>query len=144
MRGALTLASLVLILIGLGGDVLAGPKIDPAEAHRRAQAGDITLIDVRSPQEWRETGTPENALLITMHGKNGISGFVSNVEAATGGDRSRPVALICAAGGRSSNLQARLEKQGFKTVIDVSEGVEGGLFSKGWKGRGLPLVTYEP
>lgn len=143
--GQYAFAALILLLSLLlwGSVASAGPKIDPAEAHQRALAGEITLIDVRAPKEWRETGTPEHALLITMHGKDGVGGFVAGVAAAMGGDKSKPVALICAAGGRSSRLQAALEKEGYTHVIDVAEGVEGGLFSKGWQARGLPLVVYE-
>lgn len=143
--GRHSLAALVLLvcLSFWAPATTAGPQIDPTEAHRRAQAGEITLIDVRAPREWRETGTPEHALLITMHGENGVDGFVSAVKAAVDGDRSKPVALICAAGGRSSRLQSQLKKQGFSNVIDVSEGVVGGLLSKGWRGRSLPLIGYE-
>ena len=142
MRPSYATAAFVVILTAWAISAWAGPEISPAEAHRRAQAGEITLIDVRSPKEWRDTGTPEHALLITMHGKKGVDGFVRGVEAAMDGDKSKPVALICAAGGRSSRLQSQLEKQGFTTVFDVGEGVEGGLFAKGWKDRGLPLVPY--
>ena len=141
--GRYPLAALILLALAWTSEAWAGPKIDPAEAHRRVQAGEITLIDVRAPREWRDTGTPEHALLITMHGKEGVQGFVADVSAAIDGDKSRPIALICAAGGRSSRLQSALEENGFTHVIDVREGVSGGLFSRGWKGRGLPLISYE-
>ena len=83
----------------------------PAEAHRRAESGG--------------TGTPENALFISMHGKDEINGFVRDVAAATAGDKSKPIELICSAGGRSAPLQSHLEKQGFKNVINMREGVKG-------------------
>lgn len=121
---------------------IAGPRIDPPEAHRMAQAEKVILVDVRSPKEWQDTGTPQGALLITMHGARGVDGFAEAVEAALDGDKTRPVALICAAGGRSSYLQGQLEARGFKTVYDVGEGVMGGLLSKGWKKRGLPMSAY--
>ena len=60
-----------------------------------------------------------------MHGKNEINGFVRDVAAAAGGDKSKPIELACSAGGRSAPLQSHLEKQGFKNVIDVREGVKG-------------------
>ncbi len=122
---------------------LAGPLIDPAEAHRMTQAGEILLVDVRRPSEWRASGTPQGALLITMHGARGVDGFADAVEAALDGDKTKRVALICAAGGRSSYLQGQLEARGFKTVYDVGEGVVGGLFSEGWKARGLPMTAYK-
>lgn len=121
---------------------IAGPQIDPVEAHKLSQAGEVLLVDVRSPKEWQDTGTPQGAQLITMHGKRGVDGFVEAVETALKGDKSKPVALICAAGGRSSYLQRQLEARGFKAVYDVEAGVVGGLMSKGWKKRGLPMNSY--
>lgn len=140
MTRRLTLTLFFALLIAPAA--LAGPQVDPARAHQLVQAKKVVLVDVRRPDEWRASGTPRGALLITMHGKRGVDGFVDALKAALDGDKTRPVALICAAGGRSSYLQGQLEARGFKTVYDVEEGVMGGLLSKGWKARGLPMNTY--
>ena len=45
-----------LITEEIDGDVLTAPQ-----AHAAATAGDITLIDIRRPDEWAKTGSGEGA-----------------------------------------------------------------------------------
>ena len=109
----------------------------PIVAHQRAASGDIVLIDIRTPEEWRETGVPASAQAITMHQE--APKFLAALEAATKGDRSKPVALICRTGNRSATLQAELARVGYTNVIDVAEGVIGGRNGAGWLKAGLPV-----
>jgi rhodanese-related sulfurtransferase len=109
----------------------------PIEAHKRALAGEIVLLDIRTPDEWRETGVPVSAQPITMH--QDAAKFFSALEAATKGDRSKAVALICRTGSRSAALQTELAKAGYTNVIDVAEGVVGGRNGAGWLKAGLPV-----
>ena len=67
------------------------------------------------------------------------AGFVRNLAEALGGNRSSPVALICAIGGRSAHMQRILATAGFTNVIDVSEGMFGSSAGPGWLKRGLPV-----
>ena len=106
------------------------------EAHAKAQAGEIVLVDIRTPEEWRETGVPASAHAITMHQDPRV--FVRQLMTAMGGDRHRPLALICRTGNRSSSMQAALAKAGFTRVLDVAEGVAGSSYGKGWFRAGLP------
>ncbi len=107
------------------------------EAHRRASAGEIVLVDIRTPEEWRETGVPASAQAITMH--QDVAKFFAALGAATKGDRTKAVALICRTGNRSAALQAELIKAGYNNVIDVAEGVVGGRHGAGWLKAGLPI-----
>lgn len=111
-------------------------KMSPTDAHAKAQAGEVVLIDIRTPEEWRETGVPVSAYAINMHDDPKV--FAQRLTAATGGDKSRPIALICRTGNRSNALQAQLVRAGFTNVVDVSEGVVGGPNGKGWLKAGLP------
>lgn len=116
----------------------AAPQvITPTEAHRKAQAGEVVLVDIRTPDEWRQTGVPTSAAAITMH--QDAAKFVSALDAAAKGDRTRPIALICRTGNRSSHMQAELRKLGYTNVIDVAEGVVGGPKGAGWLKAGLPV-----
>ena len=110
-----------------------------SEAHRRAREGEIVLIDIRSPQEWMQTGIGEGALAITMHRND----FLDRLMAAVDGDRNRQIALICATGNRSRWLQSQLNAYGFGAVEDVSEGMLGGPAGPGWLNRGLPLARLQ-
>lgn len=111
-----------------------------AEAHAAAGKGDVLLLDIRTRQEWRQTGVGETALAVSMH----EAGFLQRLQALTGGDKSRPVALICAVGGRSRSLQRVLDRMGYSDVIDVAEGMIGGVNGKGWIKSGLPVKPYKP
>ncbi|MEM8877051.1 MAG: rhodanese-like domain-containing protein [Pseudomonadota bacterium] len=103
-------------------------------AHQAALAGDLILIDIRSPDEWRQTGVPSSSHPISMH----VPGFLDKLGRLNEGDLSKPVALICARGNRSAFLKKELEKRGFSRVIDVSEGMVGGANGAGWIASGLP------
>ena len=107
------------------------------EAHRRAVAGEILLVDVRNPDEWRRTGLGEGAHAISMQDPD----LVAKVTQAAGGDKARPVALICAAGARSAHVAAVLARNGFTDLHNVDEGMMGSAAGPGWLGRRLPVTT---
>ena len=135
---ALTFAfSFATVAVAQQSRPTAPPTMTPIEAHRQAQAGDVVLIDIRTPDEWRETGVPISATAITMH--QDAAKFVAALDAAAKGDRTRPIALICRTGNRSSHMQAELRKLGYTNIIDVAEGVVGGSKGSGWLKAGLPV-----
>lgn len=115
----------------------AGTLMSAAEAHRKALAGELVFVDVRTPQEWRETGVPASALPISMH--QDPQKLLAALDKATAGDKSKPLAIICRTGNRTTALQAELKKAGYSQVINVAEGVAGGPFGKGWVKSGLPV-----
>lgn len=111
----------------------------PDEAHRRASDGDVVLIDVRNPDEWRRTGLAPTAVPISMQD----AAFLEKLMDAVDGDASRPLAIVCAAGGRSAQVAAALSSRGFAEVHNVVEGMTGSPAGPGWLGRGLPVVAYD-
>jgi rhodanese-related sulfurtransferase len=131
------LAAPAILPLAAQGRPDAGTLMSPAEAHRKALAGEIVFVDVRTPEEWRETGVPASALPITMH--QDAPKLLAALAQATGGDKSKALALICRTGNRTSFLQAELKKAGYTQVINVAEGVVGGPFGKGWLKTGLPV-----
>lgn len=116
----------------------ADHKLSAPQAHADAKAGKLVLIDIRSPREWKQTGVPEGAKLVTIHHPGGANGFLEDILKAAGGDKSRPIALICAQGVRSSRGKRFLEARGFTNVYDVSEGMLGRGSQIGWLARRLP------
>jgi rhodanese-related sulfurtransferase len=114
-----------------GAGALSAP-----DARDAALAGALLLVDIRRPDEWRLTGTPEGALPLDMRRPD----FEARLLEAAGQDRDRPIALICARGVRSRRLGARLKKAGFTQVIDVPEGMLGSGAGPGWLRRGLPVL----
>ena len=130
-----TLALATFAAAGEGGVIAADA------AAERAQAGEILLIDVRSPTEWRQTGVPEGARRVTIHDPGGLPGFVEAVKVAVGGEFGKPIAVICASGSRSTLAQRSLAKAGFTRVLNIKEGMLGGANGPGWLNRGLPVES---
>jgi len=115
----------------IGEDALSAP-----EALARAQLGEILLVDIRRPDEWQATGIPLGAVPLDLRRDD----FVEALLAEAGGDRARPVALICARGVRSARLGKRLSQAGFTAILDVPEGMLGSGAGPGWLARGLPVM----
>lgn len=114
-------------------------EISVQAALARARSGEVIIVDVRSPQEWMQTGLPQGARPVTIHDPAGLPGFVKAMTAAVDGDLSRPVALICARGNRSTLAQNALQAAGFTQVLNVKEGMFGSASGPGWLARDLPL-----
>jgi rhodanese-related sulfurtransferase len=117
----------------------AAPTLSAPDAREQAQAGAITLIDIRTPAEWRQTGVAQGAVRIDMRNPKGPQGFVDAVLAQVQGDRNAPIALICRTGNRSNSMQKVLQEQGFTRVYNVTEGMAGSSAGPGWIKRGLPI-----
>ena len=120
--------------------VAGGGLLSADDAARRVKNGEITVIDVRSPGEWRQTGTALGAKRITIHDPGGANGFLRHMVAAVDGDRGRPIALICARGNRSTRAYDFLTQNGFTNVHNIVEGMLGNRTDPGWIARGLPVV----
>ena len=138
-RSAALLAALALFCFtGAAGAGNHG-LIKADAAFELSRGGAVTIIDVRSPGEWRQTGVPAGARRVTIHDPGGIKGFVAAVIIEMGNDLDRPVALICARGNRSTRAQQALRDAGFKRVLNIREGMHGSSYGRGWLKRGLPL-----
>ncbi|MDB2407486.1 rhodanese-like domain-containing protein [Jannaschia sp.] len=117
-------------------DRSAGDEIAPPDLLEAMRAGDVTLIDIRRPDEWDKTGIADGAYPLDMRRAD----FVVALSEITGGSLDRPVALICARGVRSDRMSARLAQAGFTRIVDVPEGMLGSAAGPGWLKRGLPVV----
>ncbi|MFT5488078.1 MAG: rhodanese-related sulfurtransferase [Paracoccaceae bacterium] len=128
---------------GTGADAAHNVISAPA-ARTAAMAGDVIIVDVRSPREWRQTGIATGARTVTIHNRNGTKGFITEMMKAVGGDKSMPIALICAAGVRSARALKILTAAGFTKIHNVSEGMLGRPDAgPGWLKRGLPVTHAE-
>lgn len=128
---ALIATSLVFAAGAQAGDL----DLSPEEALAKAQSGEIILVDIRTPPEWRQTGVAPEAHRIDMTDPK----FVERLLKDMGGDKSAPIALICRTGNRSGYVQQQLQKMGFSRVHNVPEGMAGSRSGPGWVRRGLPV-----
>ena len=117
----------------------AGDKLSAEQAHQAAASGAVTLIDIRTPGEWKSSGGGVGAHPLDLRRAD----FIQALTAIVGPDRSQPIALICARGVRSARLSLVLTKAGFSNIIDVPEGMLGSRAGPGWLATGLPVVSYK-
>lgn len=102
-------------------------RVDAPAFQARMKETGAQLVDVRTPEEFA---------------KGHIAGAVNNdwledgfLDRAKTIDKSKPVLLYCAAGGRSEEAVAAMKKAGYTNVVDL----EGGF--NGWKRSNLPVAT---
>lgn len=131
----MNISSILATMFSLKGADRAAPpvqRLSAREAHDRQRAGDITLIDVRTPAEWRQTGVPQGAQRATLQDTD----FLKQVMTHAGGFEA-PVAFICRSGQRSGQGAAQARAVGFTQVFNVIGGVEG---PDGWLAERLPVT----
>ena len=142
MRFPAVLLVALILLPALAPPAAAQDTIKAREAWQQARTGKLTIVDIRSPEEWRETGVAKGAWKVTIHGPQQMRGFLAQLLRRTGGDRTRPITLICATGIRSEYARRYLRRQGFTNVSHIPEGMMGrSVFrggGRGWLKHHLP------
>ena len=135
MKTLTALAITLFLSIFSSSSTFAAEFMSVSKAHTQSKAGQVYLVDIRRPSEWKQTGVAKHASKITMH----KDGFLKRIAALTGGDKAAPVALICARGNRSTRMINLLEQNGYTNVYNVKEGMLGSPEGAGWLAKGLPL-----
>lgn len=132
-------SSLLVALLFVFAATANAAEMDAERALEAAREQQVVLVDVRTPAEWKQTGVAEGAapISVTVH-PGGERGFVADVLELVGGDRNRPVAVICRTGRRSARAERLLERNGFTHVYNVGEGMAGSSAGPGWLARKLP------
>ena len=125
-------------MIASSQTLLSNDGLSVTEAYAAAKSQDLLLVDIRRPDEWEATGIGAGATPIDMRRDD----FIAALDQLTSGDRSTPVALICARGVRSKHLGKALKDAGYLRVIDVPEGMLGSFAGPGWLKTGLPVTAY--
>lgn len=93
---------------------VAGPvKKDPAAARQLIAKGALVL-DVRSPDEYQD-GHVASATNIPI---DGFADQLAQVAQLTGGDKSKPIVVYCAAGGRAARAKKMLDEAGYTQVVN--------------------------
>jgi len=97
----------------------------------------IPIVDIRTPQEWRETGLIQGAIPImffNQRGKYNIKAFLQELNSKV--DTAKPFALICRTGSRTKMVAAFLAEELHYKVTDLTGGM---MFAKANK---LPILPY--
>ncbi len=116
--------SILLLIVMLQGCTEAPYNNLDSNQLKTMLVHDVSIFDVRRPDEWRQTGIIEDSKLLTFVDANGkinpefLSRFTSTV------DKHDPVILICRSGKRTSKLARYLvEKMGYTNVYNVRNGI---------------------
>jgi rhodanese-related sulfurtransferase len=99
----------------------------------------VPVVDIRRPEEWRETGVVEGSRLMTFVDASGRlkPGFLETFTSTFGKDD--PVVLICRTGNRTDVLARHLvEQMGYTQVYNVRDGITA------WIREGRPVSRDQP
>lgn len=100
--------------------------VDSEAATKLIQAGKITILDVRTPDEFSE-GHLKDAKNADILSKD----FAAKLGEL---DKTKPLLVHCQAGGRSTRALPALEKLGFTTIYHLDGGMND------WLKAGKPVV----
>ena len=92
----------------------APPKVrnlSPAEASTRAQAGGLTIVDVRPAEERAQASIPLDHAT-----------FDDGVEEIEALPKDTPIAFLCRSGGRSAQAAEHFRALGFREVYNIAGG----------------------
>jgi len=119
---------LAALLVGcLEGDArLLAPQAARALLESNAGKSDFLILDVRTPEEFRQ-GYIEGAVLLDYHAPEFRERFAEL-------DRAATIFLYCRSGNRSSSALGLADKLGFKRVFELKGGI------RAWAEAGLPLA----
>lgn len=97
---------------------------------------ELPIVDVRTEPEWKETGLLKGAIPIVFFSEKGqplVNSFLKELNEKV--DTSKPFAIICRTGSRTSVIAPWLSKELNYKVINISGGME-------YATKALKLSTY--
>ena len=100
------------------GDQTGHVTLEPISGEVLASDADTLLVDIRTPQEWVQTGVIDGALLVTYQGADAFLAAVAPY--LKPGQR---LALICRTGNRTSRAARQIAGKVDTQVVDVAGGM---------------------
>jgi rhodanese-related sulfurtransferase len=102
-------------------------QVGGESARTMSTASGVTVLDVRTPEEFRE-GHLKGAVLIPLAE---LSNRLGELESR----REQPFLVYCRAGGRSAAACRVLRKSGFSRIANLQGGIDA------WQGKGYPIAA---
>ena len=125
------LLTLAILSVSLFADF---KTIDVAEFEKLQKEG-LPVIDIRTEQEWKDTGIIEGASKITFFNDKGqplLADWFFEVGHLLK-DKKTPFIIYCAHASRSKSLGEGLVNMGFENVYELKDGIENGWIKAGKK-----------
>jgi rhodanese-related sulfurtransferase len=94
------------------------PRLSPAEAAEKMQAGDVLIVDVRDSAEVQQTGKIKGAVNVSR----GMLEFRADPESQYHNpafQKDKTILLHCASGGRSALAGKTLQDMGYTAVFNI-------------------------
>jgi phage shock protein E len=109
------LASVFLAAAGAAAaSVVACAGSSAPAADLQNLAATAIILDVRNPDEWNG-GHLERSTLIPLPE---LEARLTEVDALVGGDKAKPVIVVCRSGGRAGKAKTLLESRGYTHVVN--------------------------
>ena len=122
LAAVMTMAAALLAACG-GSSAIT--NVDPAGFQAQAQTAGVTVIDVRTPDEFA-AGHIEGAINIDVEGDS----FYDGIDAL---DKTKTYAVYCHSGRRSGIAASEMADAGFTSIYNL----DGGIIAWGNAGYGL-------
>jgi len=126
---------ILLIAALLSVSLFAEFKTVDADEFVKLQAKGYPVIDIRTPDEWKQTGIIKGAhkmMFFTPSGEPDLAGWFFELGHLVK-DKKQPILIYCAHAERSKVLGKGLEQMGFEHVYELKGGIENGWIKFGKK-----------
>ncbi len=134
-----TLRWFLLVVLFISNNVFAEVVQISTEQLKQLLASDVTIIDVRTPGEWKQTGVVEGSHLIMFFNEKRqplTEQWMQQTSELISPDQE--LILICRSGNRSGMIANYLSKQHqFVRVYNVQKGI------KDWIAKGNKTLAVE-
>ena len=107
-----------------------GGVLTVQDAHSKAVVGEITLVDIRRPDEWAKTGSGEGAHRLDLRRDD----FPEAMAALVSGNLDAPIALIC----------ARIEPTATSGIYQYHRCPRRDVGFRGWTGVVAKRIAIDP
>ena len=126
---------ILLIAALLSVSLFAEFKTVDADEFVKLQAKGYPVIDIRTPDEWKQTGIIKGAhkmMFFTPTGEPDLAGWFFELGHLVK-DKKQPILIYCAHANRTQALGKGLDQMGFKNVYELKGGIENGWINLGKK-----------
>lgn len=134
MKGKLVFVCLLLLITACGSPAVESAAVSgalpalvsPDQLASRLPDSGLTIVDVRTTEELRQTGIIPGAVHIPLDQLSADPGLLADSDA--------PILIYCRSGNRSAQAQSILLGAGLSQVSDLAGGI------RAWTGAGYELV----
>ena len=106
-----------ILLVGLSAVSCAQNRVSQLEFKKLMKDPSAQIVDVRTSKEVAQ-GKIQGSVNIDYFSPTFVASALKNL------DKTKPVLVYCAAGGRSASAAKDLKKAGFKKVYDLEGGYD--------------------